>query len=309
MKAVGPLFLVLSLSAQSAGAQTATAQPTAPAPHIDTVNVEGQTQKDPAPERHFSQSVLDPAEIYENGVDQHQYPFWKQAICVHVTGLDPATSVFVQQRIKEIATKIGAPVVRRDPCVPNVGIYFTVHPQELLDAIAHKQPELIYSHNMNKATMTKPLQAWYATMGRNWDGAVGLDAECGYRGIPLGWPCGVPHPVFNSRLETGLSPEMGAATILVDVQAVSGLSVNTLADYLALLALAETHPGISCQPAPSIFNLLMKECSDALKTPSLSEMDIALLTGLYKSGAGADQLQRQRVIAGMKTSLKAQGEN
>src|SRR3954465_10527654 len=141
------------------------AAPTAPQPAKsdsapETVTVNGLRQQDPAVERHFSQSMLAPS-----AVDDHQYALWKLKLCVRVSGLEPAMSALVEQRITQIAAQAGAPFDTSNPCHPNALIYFTSHAQALLDVIGTEQPERIYSHNLWTATFTQPVQSWYMTLG------------------------------------------------------------------------------------------------------------------------------------------------
>ena len=53
-------------------------------------------------------------------------PLWATA------GLLPAFNIFVTERIRTIARQIGAPLVTKVPCAPNMVVLFTQHPQELL---------------------------------------------------------------------------------------------------------------------------------------------------------------------------------
>lgn len=127
-------FLSLTLTLLGyGGALAQTAKSPAPLPEvpIESVTAEGLKEKDPAIERHFSQSMLQPSVT-----DEHQYALWKKVkICPHVSGLSPADAVFVQHRIREVAAQAEAPLDSHDPCTPNALIFFTVHPQELLDAL------------------------------------------------------------------------------------------------------------------------------------------------------------------------------
>jgi len=299
---IAPLVLAL-LTSGTALAQTAKAPAPLPEVPVESVTAEGLTEKDPAIERHFSQTMLQPSVT-----DEHQYALWKKVkLCPRVTGLSPTDAVFVQHRIREVAAQAEAPIDARDPCTPNALIFFTAHPQELLDAIGDADPMRIYGNNTNRAMVTQPIQSWYTILARNWEGKVGIDAACGYRGIPLESPCGVPTPSFNGRAQTGLAPELGAALVVVDVRTVVGMTLGTLSDYLALRVLVPLPADEACKPAPSIANLMAKDCDATMKTAALSPMDSALIDSLYHSVGEADQAQRQRVVRGMKERLQAQG--
>ena len=97
---------------------------------------------------------------------------------------------------------------------------------------------------------------------------------------------------------------MGAATILVDAEAIKGLTLGELGDYLALMALAQTPATGRCQPAPSIANLFLKECDADLRTDGLSDADMAMLLSLYQTPDEPEKLQMVRLIGNMRRSLE-----
>ena len=122
----------------------------------------------------------------------------------------------------------------------------------------------------------------------------------------------IPSPPRTRKVQTdALAPaaataEMGAATVLVNAQAVAGMALGTLADYIALQTLAQSRTLGHCQEVPSIANLLLPDCDAANHTEQLSDIDTALLTGLYAAPERPELLQRQRIIGAMKRSLEAQ---
>jgi hypothetical protein len=264
-------------------------------PHIDTVTVEAQKAKDDSVSRHFVQDVLKPSTV-----DENQYAMWKVPVCPQVYGLDPASRVFVEQRIKAMAAQVGAPVDHNDPCVTDIGIIFTTRPQAVLDAIRARRPDLVVGLN-HVFKVTHPVQAWYATQTRDYNGVLFLDEDWWLNeGTPPRYAS------RGSRIDTGITSQIGAATILVDLNAVTGRTLTSLADYLALLALSQARPSGDCREVPTIANLLTQGCPAENHIEALSDVDIAMLTGLYHSANGPDQLQRQRLVSAMKKSLAAQ---
>jgi hypothetical protein len=73
--------------------------------------------------------------------------------------------------------------------------------------------------------------------------------------------------------------------VAVDLKQVAGRDTTTIADYVAMLALAQTDAFAVCRNMPSIMNLLAPDCDANLKTYSLSQADLAFLRGVYKSNA------------------------
>jgi hypothetical protein len=222
-------------------------------------------------------------------------------VCPHVYGLTPAAAFVIEHRIKEIGDKVGAPVDHADPCIPDIGIIFTADPQATLDSIAKKAPWLVVS-STRRLTVTRPVETWYASFIRDYNGSLRFDQaweDSGADGPP--WV-----PANISRIFTGQTAEMGAITVLVDLKAVTGLPLGALADYVALQTLSQSQPGSRCQPVPSIANLMLAGCEAANHTTALSEVDIALLTGLYNTPERPELLQRQRIVGAMKRSLESQ---
>jgi hypothetical protein len=260
------------------------------------VTSEAQRDKDDATARHFVQDVLVPSASLEG-----QYARWKAPVCPHVYGLTPAAAFVIEHRIKEIADKVSAPVDHSDPCVPDIGIIFTPDPQATLNSIAQKASWLVLSATRH-LTVTQPVQVWYANFIRDYNGVARFDQaweDSGADGPP--WV-----PANISRLFTGQHAEMGAVTVLVDSKAVTGMSLGALADYIALQTLSQSQAGTRCQPVPSIANLMAAGCDEANHTTALSEVDIAMLTGLYVTPQRPEMLQRQRIVGAMRRSLEAQ---
>jgi hypothetical protein len=253
-----------------------------------------------------------------------------------------ATSKFlIERRIRDVAREVGAPVDRADPCTPNVTIIVTPEPQATLDSIAAVAPYLVVGGKKRQLTVTHPIQSWYTTFRRDYSGLAQLDlawedaATAGGGGVPgLVPPAGdasigvaesgntsgfagmgsfvngsieqdIPRVrAQGGRLSTGVSPEMAGAVIIVDSKAIMGMTLGTLGDYFALLALAPSPVTGNCQVAPSITNL-MANCATDVKSNSLSVVDLALLTGLYQTPEKPEMIQKARIIGNMRRSLEA----
>ena len=273
----------------------AQAQPQMSAP-VETVTSAAQRAQDDDTAHRFVQSLLAQSPSMEN-----QYAKWKASVCPHVYGLTPVAAYVVERRIKEVASQVGAPVDRNDPCIPNIGIIVTTDPQKSLDSLSRRAPYLVLTSS-RRTKVTHPVETWYASMLRDYNGKLNFDQsweDAGLDGPPM-------VPAQLSRLSTGQTAEMGAATVLVNAQAVTGLSLGALADYIALQTLAQSQVSDRCQTVPSIANLLLPDCNAANHTDHLSDLDLALLTGLYAAPDRPELLQRQRIIGAMKRTLEAQ---
>jgi hypothetical protein len=319
-----------------ASTAAALAQPVTQQTEFETVYSDAQRERDQDLSRRFVQGVLAPSASFED-----QYAKWKSPVCPNVYGMSAASKFLIERRIREVAHEVGAPVNRADPCTPNVTIVVTPEPQATLDSIALAAPFLVTGGKKRQLTVTHPIQSWYTTFRRDYSGLAQLDlnwedastagtmvpglvppsgdasigvAETGNVSGMAGMSSFVNGSLEQDiprvraqggRLSTGISPEMAGVVIIVDAKAIMGMTLGTLGDYFALLALAPSPVTGHCQVAPSITNL-MANCATDVKTNSLSVVDLALLTGLYQTPEKPEMIQKARIIGAMRRSLEAQ---
>jgi hypothetical protein len=319
-----------------ASTAAALAQPVMQQTEFETVYSDAQRERDQDLSRRFVQGVLAPSASFED-----QYAKWKSPVCPNVYGMSAASKFLIERRIREVAHEVGAPVNRADPCTPNITIIVTPEPQATLDSIAAAAPFLVVGGKKRQLTVTHPIQSWYTTFRRDYSGLVQLDlawedaataaagapagvaplstdasigvAEAGNTSGIAGMSAGVTGSLEQDiprvraqggRLSTGVSPEMAGVVVIVDSKAIMGMTLGTLGDYFALLALAPSPVTGHCQVAPSITNL-MANCATDVKTNSLSVVDLALLTGLYQTPEKPEMIQKARIIGNMRRSLEA----
>jgi hypothetical protein len=296
-KTLAPMLLLLATGA--AGAQS---QPPMVQGEPETIYSDAQRSKDLTASRKMVETMLAPSHSIDN-----QYARWKRPICPHVYGLTPVAGWFIEHRIREVARRVGAPVDAADPCIANIGIIFTAQPQASLISIADASPYLVQGGSQ-KLEVKYPVQAWYASFRVDYNGFKNLDIPWEQMTPPRDEP---PHVTANdSRLHTGLTTEMAAATVLVDSKAVTGMGLGELGDYLALMTLAQAGQYGACQEMQTIANLMLDKCPAQDVTRSLSHVDIALLTGLYQVPDQPELLQKQRIVGAMRRSLEQQfGKN
>jgi hypothetical protein len=283
----------------------ALAQPAAQT-EFETVYSDAQRERDQDLSRRFVQGVLAPSTSFED-----QYSKWNRPICPNVYGMSAMAKFMIEQRIRDVAHQVGAPIDRRDPCTPNITVVVTPEPQASLDSIAQAAPYLVVGGKKRQLTVTQPIQAWYTNFRRDYAGLAQLDLawEDAATASPSDMtPLRSSPPRVNAqggRLSTGVSSEMAGVVIIVDAKAIMGMTLGTLSDYFSLLALAPSPVTGKCQEVPSITNL-MANCNADIKSASLSNVDLALLIGLYQTPEKPEMIQKQRIIGAMRRSLEAQ---
>lgn len=243
---------------------------------------------------------------------------WRSPICPTVLGLVDYQGALVANRVRSAAARIGAPVViskpgddkapskTEKPCKPNVWIVFSSKAQDIMDQIRRKSPWLLgfhyYAQAKKLATITNTAQSWYATetvdaRGMTQPDSTDEDAISSTGEMrTTAW--------LGGRLKTGTRSQFADALIVVDFNKIKGVPLPSIADYVAMLALAQTKTFDVCRGVPSITNLFAQGCDAANKTRQLSETDIAYLRALYQMDSEANlALQQIELARGMARNL------
>jgi hypothetical protein len=235
---------------------------------------------------------------------------WKTGICPVTIGLPDKFSLFVTQRTIRMAMAAGAPLDAHEPCRPNVAVLATPEPQKLLDFIRQKRVALLGFHYRPQAerlaTMTLPVQAWYSTATEDFWGLIEADLPSGDLGYGVMSTLGRinGYHASGSRTGNGLKSEFTTAVIVVDTNKIVGQEIGPLADHIAMLALSQASSYDTCQPVPTITNLMASRCGAEMKPAAITDVDMTYLRGLYRMDAGSSFLgQRGSIAYEMKKDL------
>jgi len=240
---------------------------------------------------------------------------------------------FVTKRVREIAAQVGAPVNDRENCKPNIEIIFTTTPQALLDNVQVMYPFVLGYHDNSAqaaqlAKVIWPIQSWYSTATDDLRGNVVIDMAR-RKGMPMTLDMPVASAsgggmqvmasptvtmnipdaqivnVTGSRLGDGVSSDFHHVVVVAEPAKLLDHEIGTLADYIALLALAQTVQPEQCQELPTILNLFAPGCTAPPK--ALTNVDLAYLRAVYKMTATTTARgQRGEIIYQMDKSLGAE---
>jgi hypothetical protein len=229
---------------------------------------------------------------------------WRRSVCVQVVNLPPEQAALVKARVEEVARGVGIEI-SKPGCVSNVQIVLTSQPQAFIDKLTKENERVLgfhYPSDLKRLkTVTHPIQAWYQTATLS-DGNVGdlfgadlKDADGNYVSPYDAFP--IPMDKHETLDVADTPGPIGCAgflmtdcvrsafvnvLVVMDSHAVEGKSLGALADYMAVLALSQAKPALSCSPLPSIFDLLVKTPCAGRDTPEgLMPADAAFLTALY----------------------------
>jgi hypothetical protein len=225
---------------------------------------------------------------------------WERRLCPLVVGQNTHFTTFITQRIKAVALAAGAPVNTEASCKPNIEIVFTTTPQALLDNVRrHQAYYLGYAETSTQveklATVTRPIQAWYATEtqdanGRRWvDSAIrpGVNGEFLFDFDA--------YASSGSRINNGIKSGFNHVLIVVDSAKLAGEKIVPVADYISMLALTQVSSLDACQHLSSIVNIQAADCDHAVD--GLTPFDLAYLQGLYRMSADRELMFQRNDIA------------
>jgi hypothetical protein len=252
---------------------------------------------------------------------------WDIPVCVTVQGLPAEANAQVRGRVEEVARALKVPV-RGTGCGPNIQILFTNQPQALLDKVAAEHEHLLgYWHHRDRdklKTVTRPVQAWYVTATNGSGGPTGGQtfatiiqsgtAESPQNtAVPEGAagrePGGEAYDdEFTNRMPTGcadrphftscLQSVFRHVLVVVDTSKVQDQSPGAIADYAAMLAMAQPKSLDACNTLPSVIDLLASRCPGAeAAKDGLTRADVAYLTALYRTDLEAKKAGQQTDIA------------
>lgn len=259
---------------------------------------------------------------------------WERPICPRVVGQNSSYAAFITQHIKYVALAAGAPVNTEASCAPNIDIVFTTTPQALIDSVSRDNQEYLgyfisVAQKKALATVTRPIQAWYATestdirgqrrldVGRsvvsgstvqNFNGLVGPvgDSTTNSAGSAL-----TDGPPFfystGNHLNDGIHTGFNHILILIDSTKLAGQDVVPLSDYISLLALTQLNSPDACQELPSIVNRMASGCAHEA-SDGLSMYDLAYLQGLYQMSGSRSMTVQWGEIGDLMTDRLAKAK-
>lgn len=219
---------------------------------------------------------------------------WTDRVCVGVANLDAEVAQYLTDRISTVATDIGL-TAGAPGCTPNILVVATDDAQGLARRLTGERRR---AFRMGGAGMDRggaALRDFVATDRpvRWWQMAMPIDSETGGRAVRIPGDCegvqcaGGENSVLAfapqikvfaaSRVRTQIVDSLLRAVVIVDVDDVQNVSALQLADYIAMVSLAQIDPDADTGSYASILNVFDAPGS----SDSLTDWDRAYLDGLY----------------------------
>lgn len=213
---------------------------------------------------------------------------WKGEVCVGVANLRGDAAQYIADRVSTVASDLdldtGAP-----GCTPNLLVVATSDGGELATMLVRERRRAFRMGGSGMDRGGTALADFRETDRpvRWWQMSLPIDSDSGLRATRIPGecqdPCARPSDyapqidVFAaSRLRTQIVDNIIRTIVIVDVDEVAHLSIQQLADYIAMVSLAQIDPDADTSAYASILNLFDNPDSDGL-----TEWDMAYLGGLY----------------------------
>jgi hypothetical protein len=258
------------------------------------------------------QSFVDQLTVQMRGADQ--VARWDRRICPGVAGLRARYAQFLIDRMAQRAFDVGLDV-GEPGCRANILIIVSLDPDAIAeDLFENHRDAMGYYDERGQTTLGRdalrafvgsdaPVRWWH--VGRTHTQAGEAVRETAnpaslLGGAPVLFRFGGP-----SRISRTMREDFGVAFIIVDAgrMAEIDLDFNALADYLAMVTLAQVDPEADTNDLSTILNLF-----GAPNAPhELTEWDIAYLRGVYTADREDSSARQQGEIARtMNQDLQAQ---
>lgn len=248
---------------------------------------------------------------------QGQLPRWADPMCLRVVGLeDSVAERAFSERIYAVARSVGAPTAQKR-CNTNVIVAWTGDGADLAQRLYRKRPTMLTdtTYDVKQRFLNAPLpvrwipRAYYyapdgATAGSGGEAGIAIAGSAG-AGIDALTVRGSGASLINQQVAV----ELRSVTVIIDAERAAGVSLNALADHVAMLALTGVPMGGregQLRGDESVLTLF--EGDAGASDVTLTSADRNYLAALY--GARPDRLarwHRGRITAAVEAGLVADG--
>jgi hypothetical protein len=226
------------------------------------------------------------------------YARWQRSVCIGVHNLETTAAQYIVDRISSLALELG--LEPGEPgCGPQVIIVFVTNAREAASRLVENEPRFFRpalgnaGMDLGLAGLDKFTQSDKAV--RWWHVSMPVDARTG---VPAMRFPGQPPPVILktgvSRLYNGIRDDLRNVLIIVDSTKLTGTTWQQLADYLAIVSLAQIDPSTD----PAAFDTILNLFSNTAAYSGLTDWDRSYLQALYEFNQERDaRLQRNLIVS------------
>lgn len=242
---------------------------------------------------------------------------WNTPVCPLVAGLPRGMGELILERISQAALDARAPL-DGSKCRPNLYVVATAFPEEFLKKWWDREPRMYDIRHgippVRRFIESKlPVRAWYNSSLECGSGTPPISgaSSLAMAGVASGGGMsggGMSSfspgaPACTNGVDTHLTyaavHSISSAIVVIDLRRLHKMALGQLADYVALLGLADVRPDADTSAAPSILELF---AGHAAAPPGLTPWDRALLYSLYTTRQ-TDKEQVQSIESAMVSRI------
>jgi hypothetical protein len=224
---------------------------------------------------------------------------FEHAACPAALGLPPAQRAQVAARMRAVGEAAGVPMGSAN-CRANVVVMVTSNKRRLLEDLARRFPA--YLGELSGRRLTRLMQSPEPTALWHLDGLVDAD---GRQLFATGGNVAVRRTTrAASRITDQAHHEFTGSVLIVEANALTGLTTTQLADYAAMRTFAGADPArLPNRGLPTILTMIDAPMDSAVPI-TLTSWDLAFLESLYASDVNIHAPgQRGEIQAGMRRAL------
>jgi hypothetical protein len=228
---------------------------------------------------------------------------WDQAVCVGVAGLPARQGQFIADRVAQRAYQVG--LRPGEPgCAPNISIVVAPDASVAAQRMFEQNESLFaYRYETGVATLgqeaftrflntDRPVRWWHVTRTMSADGepigSGGVTPSMSQGGFD-----GAQTVRSNgSMLRQATRQDFGRVVIIIDGRSAGTVQLAALADYVAMVALAQVNPEGDTSSFPTVLNLF--SVTGGAAPTGLTAWDLAYLDALYKADRDASSVTQQQ---------------
>ena len=203
---------------------------------------------------------------------------WRDGVCVGVANLRNETAQYIVDRVSTVAQDLGLRA-GAPGCEPSVLIIAVTDANAFTEQFVAMRPRLFIVGGGGMDLGRSGLQRFKTNDQpvRWWNVSIPVDSDTGAIAVRLP---GEEAPFVRSagsRITTNLVDDTKRAFVIVDVDKISGVSLQQLGDYLSMVVLAQVDPDADTSAYATVLNVF----KDPGQTDGLTDWDMAYLQGLY----------------------------
>jgi len=211
------------------------------------------------------------------------YARWNRRVCIGVSNLSSDAAQYIVDRISLLAVDVGLDI-GEPGCNPNVIVIFATDAKFVATYMVENEPLMFRPAGLgsNDMSLSRAALAEFAASERVvrwWHVSMPVDARTGNPAIDI--PGQGPPTIAvagPSRIHSGVRDDLQQVLIVVDATKLSGTTWQQLADYLAVVSLAQIDPAAS----PAAFDSILNLFSNPRAYSGLTDWDRAYVRALYE---------------------------